>query len=233
MRNMERKNNQMRLISVEKNYLPNALASCLIKIGKTHVICSATLEEYVPPFLKGKGAGWLTAEYCMLPSSSSSRIKREVNSGKLSGRTQEIQRLISRSLRSVLDLQLLGERQITVDCDVISADGGTRCAAITGGYVALEMAIERLLAQGVLRKNPILHKVAAISCGILNNQVIVDLDFPEDSNAQVDANFVINSNMDLVEVQATSEKSPFSQDQLFEMLQCAKEIMPTLFNLSN
>ena len=227
----QRKSSQIRSITVEKNFTPNAFASCLIKVGNTHVLCSATLDESVPHFLRGKGNGWLTAEYSMLPTSTNSRVKREVNAGKISGRTQEIQRLIGRSLRAVLDMGLLGERQIIIDCDVINADGGTRCAAITGGYIALSLAIDKLMSMGVLKRNPLMRKVAAISCGILDGNVVVDLDFSQDSTAQVDANFVIDSDMNLIEVQATSERAVFSEKQLFEMLDYAKGAMPLLFAL--
>ena len=213
--------------------MPQALGSCLIKIGNTHVICTASLDEYVPPFLRGKGEGWITAEYSMLPTCSKQRIKREVNQGKPGGRTQEIQRLIGRSLRAAVDLKALGERQIIIDCDVISADGGTRCAAITGAFVALKQAVQTMLKNQVIRVNPIISSVAAISCGILKNQVIVDLDYVEDSSAQVDANFVIDANMNIVEVQASSEKGTFSAEQLAKMLEYAQGVMPELFNLQN
>ena len=233
MRLNNRKNNSLRLISIEKNFMPQALGSCLIKIGNTHVICSASLDEFVPPFLRCKGEGWITAEYSMLPTCVRPRAKREINQGKPSGRTQEIQRLIGRSLRAAVDLKALGERQIFIDCDVISADGGTRCAAITGGFVALNLAIKELMKTSVLRVNPIISQVAAVSCGIFNNQVIADLDYLEDSAAQVDANFVINNTMNLIEVQASSEKGEFSPEQFSKMLEYAQGVMPELFNLQN
>jgi len=205
----------------------------LIKIGNTHVICTASLDEYVPPFLRGKGEGWITAEYSMLPACSKQRIKREVNQGKPGGRTQEIQRLIGRSLRAAVDLRALGERQILIDCDVISADGGTRCAAITGGFVAMNLAIKEMIKNSILKSSPIISQVAAVSCGILKNQVIADLDYLEDSAADVDANFVINNSMNLVEVQAASEKGTFTSEQLAKMLEYAQGVMPELFNLQN
>jgi ribonuclease PH len=230
MRLNNRKYNNTRPISIEKNFISNALGSCLIKIGNTHVICTASLDESVPLFLRGKNEGWVTAEYAMLPGCSKQRIKREVNQGKPNGRTQEIQRLIGRALRAVVDLKALGERQLIIDCDVISADGGTRCAAITGGYVAMELAVRELIKKQVLRTSPIIAQVAAISCGIFKNQVIVDLDYSEDSQADVDANFVIDSNMKLIEVQASAERQGFTQEQLLTMLESAKNAMPQIFS---
>jgi ribonuclease PH len=233
MRSNNRKNNSIRPISIEKNFIANALGSCLIKIGNTHVICTASVDDFVPPFLRGKNEGWITAEYSMLPACSKQRIKREVNQGKPSGRTQEIQRLIGRALRAVVDLKFLGERQISIDCDVINADGGTRCAAITGGYVALNLAVQKLIQTNILKRNPIISQVAAISCGIYKNEVIIDLDYSEDSQAEVDANFVLDSNMNLIEIQAASEKRSFTQEQLFSMLDYAKSSMQQIFNLQN
>jgi ribonuclease PH len=233
MRSNNRKNNSIRPISIEKNFIANALGSCLIKIGNTHVICTASVDDFVPSFLRGKNEGWITAEYSMLPACSKQRIKREVNQGKPSGRTQEIQRLIGRALRAVVDLKLLGERQISIDCDVINADGGTRCAAITGGYVALHLAVQKLIQTNILKRNPIISQVAAISCGIYKNEVIIDLDYSEDSQAEVDGNFVLDSNMNLIEIQAASEKRSFTQEQLFSMLDYAKSSMQQIFNLQN
>ena len=231
MRQNNRKNNNMRSVSIEKNFIPNALGSCLIKIGNTQVICTASLDDFVPPFLRGKGQGWISAEYSMLPGCSKQRVKREASQGKQSGRTQEIQRLIGRSLRACIDLKLLGERQILIDCDVINADGGTRCASITGAYVALDLAIKQLLQNGVLRASPLTTQVAAISCGIINDKVMVDLDYIEDSSADVDANFVLDSNFNIIETQASSEGRSFSKQQLFDMLDHAQESIALLFEL--
>ncbi len=233
-RHSSRKLDSLREVSISPNILHNADGSCLIKFGNTHVICSATIEERLPSFLKNKNqGGWLTAEYGMLPSSTCGRLKREASSGKQSGRTQEIQRLIGRSLRASIDLKKLGERQIIIDCDVVNADGGTRCASITGGYVALHIAITKLLNAHKIRINPLLCQIAAISCGIVDNTPILDLDYVEDSEASVDANFVINSNGKLIEVQASAEKQAFSEEDFFAMLEMAKISMAKLFALQN
>lgn len=229
----KRKNNQIREIFIEKNILNNADGSCLIKFGNTQVICSASLENSVPRFLKGKNSGWITAEYGMLPRSTEQRMQRESTKGGQTGRTQEIQRLIARSLRSMTNLKSLGERQIIIDCDVINADGGTRTAAITGGYVALQLAIRSLLSKKIIKNNPLQYQVAAISCGIYQGQVIVDLDYLEDSNAQVDANFVFSSSGNLIEIQATGEKTDFNQQQLLEMFVLAQEASAKLFQAQN
>ncbi|NRB11156.1 MAG: ribonuclease PH [Rickettsiaceae bacterium] len=233
MRPSKRKNNQLRELSIEPNILNNAAGSCLIKFGNTHVICSASMEDNVPRFLRGQNKGWLSAEYAMLPCSTNNRIKREATHGKQTGRTLEIQRLIGRSLRAAIDLDLLGERQILIDCDVINADGGTRTAAITGSYVALHLAISSLLHRGIIRKNPLTTQIAAISCGIYKNEAIVDLDYIEDSNAEVDANFVLNSNGNIIEIQATGEDGDFSTEQLMEMITLAKNCANKLFKLQN
>ena len=233
MRLNNRKNNSIRPISIEKNFIANALGSCLIKIGNTHVICTASLDDFMPPFLRGKGQGWVTAEYAMLPACSKQRIKREVNQGKPSGRTQEIQRLIGRSLRACVDLKALGERQLLIDCDVISADGGTRCAAITGAYVAMDLAIKEMIKNNIIRTNPIISQIAAVSCGIVEDIVLIDLDYQEDSSALVDANFVMDNKASIIEVQASSEGKSFSTKQLLEMLSLAEESMKLLFNLQN
>ena len=190
MRNFNRKNNQIRPVSIKKNFNINADGSCLITIGNTKVICTATFETEVPPWLKNKESGWLTAEYGMLPTSTNSRNKREAKQGKQSGRTIEIQRLIGRSLRTILDLQVFPSKQFIIDCDVIEADGGTRTASITGAYVALALAVKKLLKKGILTQNPIKDSISAISCGIVNGKILVDLDYNEDSRADVDANFV-------------------------------------------
>lgn len=229
----KRKNNQMRNVSIEKNVLDHADGSCLIKFGKTQVICSASLDNSVPRFLKGKNSGWVTAEYGMLPRSTEQRMQREASQGKQNGRTQEIQRLIGRSLRSLVDLKLLGERQIIVDCDVINADGGTRTAAITGSYVALHLAIRSLIDKKIIKSNPLNFQIAAVSCGIYKGQTIVDLDYIEDSNSEVDANFIFSSNGNIVEIQATGEKGDFTHQQLLEMLNLAQNSVLELFKIQN
>ncbi|HJD67220.1 MAG: ribonuclease PH [Rickettsia endosymbiont of Graphium doson] len=233
MRQSGRKSNQLRPISLELSPLINAEGSCLIKIGNTHVMCSASYDTTVPPFLRNQNRGWITAEYGMLPSSTSQRNKREAAQGKQSGRTQEIQRLIGRTMRSIIDLQKLGERQITIDCDVINADGGTRTAAITGSYVALHLAIRSLMKKRILKVNPLINQVAAVSCGIYKGQPILDLDYLEDSDAEVDSNFVFAGNGNLIEIQGTAEKEPFSEEQFLEMLKLAKAGVSELFKLQN
>ncbi len=223
MRTDKRPNNALRPIIIETNVNKYAEGSCLIKFGDTHVLCTATIEESLPPFLKGKHlGGWVTAEYSLLPRSTESRVRREVTQGKASGRTHEIQRLISRSLRSVVHLKALGERQVLIDCDVLQADGGTRTASITGGYVALHLALQTLVNKKILHRVPLATELAAISCGIIKNEILVDIDYKEDSNADVDANFVINGQGKLVEIQSTAEKQSFSEEQFFEMLKLAK-----------
>jgi ribonuclease PH len=218
-----RANDEMRNIIIETNVTKHAEGSCLIKCGDTHVLCTASVEENVPRWMKGTGKGWVTAEYGMLPRSTHSRMDREAAKGKQSGRTQEIQRLIGRSLRAVVDMKKLGERQIKIDCDVIQADGGTRTASITGGYVALSLAIKHLQTIGLLTETPITDSVAAISCGIYKNDCVLDLDYDEDSNAEADSNFVITGKGGLVEIQATAEADPFSEDQFNELLMLAKK----------
>ncbi len=195
----------------------------MIRFGNTHVLCTASVEERIPPFLRGKGQGWVTAEYGMLPRSTGERMRREAAAGKQSGRTQEIQRLIGRSLRAVVDLEKLGERQITLDCDVIQADGGTRTASITGAWVALRQAINDLLAKGLIEEDPILDHVAAISCGIFKGMPVLDLDYPEDSTAETDANFVMTGKGGIVEIQGTAEGEPFSEDNFAELMRLAKK----------
>ncbi|WPY01158.1 Ribonuclease PH [Candidatus Trichorickettsia mobilis] len=232
MRHLGRKNNELRPVTIETSVLKHAEGSCLIKCGNTHVLCSASLDATVPPFLRGQNQGWVTAEYSMLPRSTETRIKREAALGKVSGRTQEIQRLIGRAMRAAVDLKLLGERQIIIDCDVINADGGTRTSAITGSYIALHLAIAKLMDKKILKVNPLTQQVAAISCGIYNDVAIADLDYIEDSNAQVDANFVFASN-GLIEVQATAEKKFFSEQQLTQMLELAKLATSQLFMIQN
>ena len=210
MRNFNRKNNQIRPISIKKNFNINADGSCLICLGNTKVICTATFETEVPPWLKNKDSGWLTAEYGMLPTSTDSRNRREAKQGKQTGRTVEIQRLIGRSLRTVLDLQSFPSGQFIIDCDVIQADGGTRTASITGAYVALALAVKKLLKKGILTKNPIKDSLSAISCGVVNGKTLVDLDYNEDSMADVDANFVFAKKMGVSEVQISGEKTTFN-----------------------
>ena len=222
MRPSARQLDQLRNVSIEINPMKHAEGSCLIKMGETHVLCSASIEEKTPPFLKNTGLGWVTAEYGMLPRATNTRTRREAAAGKQSGRTQEIQRLIGRSLRACVDRVALGERQIVIDCDVLQADGGTRCASITGGWVALRLAVNKLLKVGALTSDPILDHVAAISCGIYAGQPVLDLDYAEDSNAGTDGNFVLTGKGRLVEVQMSAEGSSFSEDELLHLLGLAK-----------
>ena len=217
MRLSNRNFNQIRTTTIKIGVNKNAEGSCLIKCGDTEIICTATIEETVPPFMRKTGLGWVTAEYSMLPRSTNSRMKREAARGKQGGRTLEIQRLIGRSLRACVDRVLLGERQIIIDCDVIQADGGTRCAAITGGWVALKQATNLLLKTGKISENPIIDQIAAVSCGILGEEPILDLDYNEDSNISTDANFVMNVSGAIVEVQASAEKNLFTRKE-FECL---------------
>jgi ribonuclease PH len=224
---------QLRTVSIETNVSKYAEGSCLIKFGDTHVLCTASAEDKTPPWLKGKGQGWVTAEYGMLPRSTHSRMDRESAKGGQSGRTQEIQRLIARSLRSVVDLKALGEMQIKVDCDVIQADGGTRTAAITGGYVALALAIKHLTRIGALTKNPLRDNVAAISCGIYNGVPVLDLDYAEDSNAEADGNFVLTGAGGLVEIQATAEKEAFGQEAFDALMVLARKGIAELVAAQN
>lgn len=221
MRPSGRNLDQIRPVSIETNVAMHAEGSCLIRMGNTHVLCTASVEEKTPPFLRGSGLGWVTAEYGMLPRATTTRNRREAASGKQSGRTQEIQRLIGRSLRAAVDRSSLGERQITIDCDVIQADGGTRCASITGGWVALRLAVDKLLKAGDVSTDPIIDQVAAISAGIYGGQPILDLDYAEDSEAATDANFVMTGRGGLVEVQASAEGAPFSRFELNTLLDLA------------
>jgi len=214
---------QMRTITIDTNVTKHAEGSCMIKCGDTHVLCTASVEEKVPGWMKGSGKGWVTAEYGMLPRSTHSRMDREAARGKQSGRTQEIQRLIGRSLRALVDMEKLGERQIKIDCDVIQADGGTRTASITGGYVALALAIQHLMAIGLLTETPLTDSVAAISCGLYKGQAVLDLDYDEDSNAEADANFVLTGKGGIVEIQATAEEFSFSDDQFAALMALAKK----------
>jgi len=222
MRPSGRAPDEMRVITMEPGFTVHAEGSCLVSFGDTRVLCTASVEERVPPFLRGRGEGWVTAEYGMLPRATHTRGAREAAKGKQSGRTQEIQRLIGRSLRAVVDLKALGERQITIDCDVIQADGGTRTASISGGWVALRIAIDRLIASGALEKDPITAKVAAISCGIHEGTPVLDLDYIEDSNAHADGNFVLLSNGNIAEVQATAEGATYDEEALLRLLRLAR-----------
>lgn len=214
---------QLRTIEIIPGFSKHAEGSCLIKFGNTHVLCTATIEEKVPGWMKNSGKGWVTAEYGMLPRSTHQRMDREAAKGKQSGRTQEIQRLVGRALRAVVDLQGLGERQIKIDCDVLQADGGTRTASVTGGYVALAMALQHLVKLGLLPKVPLTDSIAAISCGIYEGTPVLDLDYNEDSEADTDANFVITGKGGIVEIQGTAEKDPFSQEQFLTLLDLARK----------
>src|SRR5882672_2748852 len=223
MRESGRAADQMRLVSLEKGVAKHAEGSCLVKFGNTHVLVTASLEETAPGFLRGTGKGWVTAEYGMLPRSTHERMRREAAQGKQSGRTQEIQRLIGRSLRAVVDLSALGERQIVIDCDVIQADGGTRTASITGGFVALHQCIAFMKKTGAVTKPAIKDHVAAVSCGIWKGTPVLDLDYDEDSTAETDANFVLTGQGGLVEIQGTAEGAPFSDDEFASMLKLARK----------
>jgi ribonuclease PH len=211
----------LRPVSIEPNVARHPEGSCLIRMGDTHVLCTASLEETVPPFLRKTGLGWVTAEYGMLPRATVTRNRREATAGRQSGRTQEIQRLIGRSLRAGIDRVALGERQITVDCDVLQADGGTRCAAITGGWVALRLAVNRLMKAGEIKTDPVTAHVAAVSCGIYGGQSVLDLDYAEDSAAGMDANFVMTDSLGLIEVQGSAEGATFTRAQLDGLLDLA------------
>ena len=221
MRPSGRQINEMRAVSIETGVNRHAEGSCLIKMGETHVLCTATIDEKVPSFMKNSGLGWVTAEYGMLPRATNTRMRREAKNGQ-SGRTQEIQRLIGRSLRAGVDRVALGERQIVVDCDVIQADGGTRCASITGGWVALKLAVNKLMAARLITSDPFIAPVSAISCGIYAGQALLDLDYPEDSEAGVDGNFVVTDGR-LIEVQMSAEGATFTREQMDALLDLALE----------
>ncbi|MGZ5930035.1 MAG: ribonuclease PH [Rhizomicrobium sp.] len=223
MRLSNRSFDSLRSISLEPGAALHAEGSCLVKFGNTHVLVTASLEEKAPPFLKGSGKGWVTAEYGMLPRSTHERMRREAAAGKQSGRTQEIQRLVGRSLRAICDLSALGERQIVIDCDVLQADGGTRTAAITGGYVALAQCVGFMRKTGLIKTQILKDHVAAISCGIIKGEAMLDLDYNEDSTAETDANFVLTGAGGLVEIQGTAEGAPFSEDQLAQLLRLARK----------
>ena len=221
MRPSKRAPDQMRTVSFERGFSKHAEGSCLIKFGDTHVLCTASLEERVPPWLRGGGTGWVTAEYGMLPRSTGQRMRREASSGKQSGRTQEIQRLIGRSLRAVVDMKALGERQISIDCDVIQADGGTRTASITGAWVALRDCISWMQDRSMVGDGVLIDNVAAISCGIYNGTPVLDLDYDEDSEAETDANFVMTGAGGIVEIQGTAEGAPFSHEEFAALMDLA------------
>ena len=231
MRPSKRANDQLREISIERNVARYAEGSCLITAGGTKVLCTASLEDKPPPWLRGQGRGWVSAEYAMLPRATHTRSRREVTAGKQSGRSQEIQRLIGRSLRAVVDLEGMGERQITIDCDVLQADGGTRTASITGGWVALRDCLHWMHQRSMIKTMPLRDSVAAISCGIFNAEAVLDLDYDEDSNAGADANFVMTGKGALVEIQATAEGATFSDDQFNQMLTLARGGIATLTQL--
>jgi ribonuclease PH len=222
MRPSKRNADQLRAISLEPGFSKYAEGSCLIRFGDTHVLCAASVDETVPRWMRGSGKGWVTAEYGMLPRSTHTRTNREATRGAQSGRTQEIQRLIGRSLRAITDMEALGEMQIKVDCDVLQADGGTRTASITGAYVALHLACQRMIKLGLIKKIPLSDQVAAVSCGLYQGRAVLDLDYTEDSNAEADANFVLTGKGKIVEIQATAEQGPFSEDQFSELMRLAR-----------
>ena len=226
-----RKNDEMREVRVTKNYIMHPEGSVLIEFGNTKVICNATVEEKIPPFLRGSGTGWITAEYSMLPRATNNRVQREASKGKVAGRTMEIQRLIGRALRSSIDLSKLGERTIIIDCDVIQADGGTRTASITGAYLAMELAIEKLIDDGKLNEMPIISKVAAISVGKIKNDILLDLEYEEDSKADVDMNIIMNDKGEFIEIQGTGEEATFTQDDLMKFIEVSKNAFDKLFKL--
>ena len=230
MRN-DRKNLELRKIEIITDFIKNADASCLIKSGDTHVVCTASIEEKVPRWLKGSGKGWVTAEYGMLPRSTHERMRRESSAGKVGGRTSEIQRLIGRSLRASLNLKLLGEYLITIDCDVLQADGGTRTASITGGFVALKKCIDLMIKRKQINHNPIKSYVAAISCGIVNGELLMDLDYEEDSQADVDSNYVMNGKGDIIELQLTGEQTTCSEEEFMKMLRHSKSSIAEIITL--
>ena len=230
MRN-ERKNLELRKIEITTDFIKNADASCLIKSGDTHLVCTASIEEKVPRWLKGSGKGWVTAEYGMLPRSTHERMRRESSVGKVGGRTSEIQRLIGRSLRASVNLELLGEYLITIDCDVLQADGGTRTASITGGFVALKKCIDLMIKRKQINHNPIKSYVAAISCGIVNGELLMDLNYEEDSQADVDSNYVMNDKGDIIELQLTGEQTTCSEEEFMKMLRHSKSSIAEIITL--
>jgi ribonuclease PH len=231
MRPSRRQVDELRPVSLERGVVKYAEGSCFVKFGDTHVLVTASLEERLPPWLKGQGRGWVTAEYGMLPRATSERTRREASAGKQGGRTVEIQRLIGRSLRSVVDLVAMGERQITIDCDVIQADGGTRTASITGAWVALADCFAWMKGRDMIKTDVLRDHIAAVSCGVYNNTAVLDLDYAEDSEAETDANFVMSGNGNIVEIQATAERTPFSEDQFMALLSLARKGIGKLVDL--
>ena len=231
MRPSRRQPDELRAVSLERGVVKYAEGSCFVKFGDTHVLVTATLEDKLPPWLKGRGRGWVTAEYGMLPRATSERTRREATAGKQGGRTVEIQRLIGRSLRSVTDLETLGERQITIDCDVIQADGGTRTASITGAWVALHDCLAWMRQRDMIKANPLRDHIAAVSCGVHHNVAVLDLDYAEDSEAETDANFVMTGAGLIVEIQGTAEKTPFSEEQFLALLALARRGIGKLVDL--
>jgi ribonuclease PH len=231
MRPSQRAADEMRKVTIERAVARYAEGSCLVRFGETHVLCAASLEDKPPPWLRGQGRGWVTAEYAMLPRATSTRTRRESTTGKVSGRTQEIQRLIGRSLRAVVDLPKMGERQITIDCDVLQADGGTRTAAITGAWIALNDCLKWMTGRSILRDSPLKDHVAAVSCGIVKGEALLDLDYAEDSTAETDANFVMTGSGGLVEVQGSAEGAPFSEAELLKLLALARGGIASLVTL--
>jgi len=223
MRPSGRNLDEMRAVSVETGFTKHAEGSALIKMGDTHALCTATIEDRVPPFIKGSGLGWVTAEYGMLPRATNIRMRREATTGKQGGRTVEIQRLIGRALRAGVDRSALGERQITVDCDILQADGRTRCASLTGGWIALRLAVNKLMKAGDVVSDPLVDPVAAISCGIYAGQPVLDLDYPEDSEAGVDGNFIMTGSGKLIEIQMSAEGSTYSRDQMNQLMDLAEK----------
>ena len=231
MRNNGRRNDEMRAVRVTRNYIIHPEGSVLIEFGNTKVICNATVEEKVPPFLRGTGTGWITAEYRMLPRATNNRVQREASKGKIMGRTMEIQRLIGRALRASVDLEKIGESTIIIDCDVIQADGGTRTASITGAYLAMELAIEKLIDEGRLKEMPIKSKVAAISVGRVKDEILLDLEYEEDSKADVDMNIVMNDKGEFIELQGTGEEAAFTREELLDFVEISKNAFEILFSL--
>ena len=229
IKRVTRKNTDLREIKLQNKFSPYAEGSCFVKFGDTHIICTASVEERIPMWLRGKQKGWVTAEYGMIPRATHSRVDRDISKGKISGRSQEIQRLIGRSLRSAINLNELGERQIKIDCDVIQADGGTRTASISGAWIALYDAVKFLMSQGKITKNPIKNQIAAISCGIINEEIFIDLDYYEDSNATVDGNFVLTDNKEIIEIQSSSEQKPISKSDFLKMYELVENKIEIIF----
>ena len=229
LKRVTRKNTELREINFKNKFSPYAEGSCFVKFGNTHIVCTASVEERVPIWLRGKQKGWITAEYGMIPRATHSRVDRDISKGKISGRSQEIQRLIGRSLRSAINLNELGERQIKIDCDVIQADGGTRTASISGAWIALYEAIKFLMSEGKITRNPVKNQVAAISCGIINEEIFIDLDYEEDSNATVDGNFVLTDNKEIIEIQSSSEQKPISKSNFLKMYELVEDNIEIIF----